>query len=64
MPLSPETLSRVVVEARMMNMAVVSNKNVGATYEPWFKLKGEKLIDYMTTKREEICDKILEAINE
>lgn len=53
-PLTPETLSRIVVEARMSNLSVITNKNVGATYEDWFKLKGEELIDFMLDKREKI----------
>jgi hypothetical protein len=63
-PKTPETLSRVVVECRMMNMSTILNKNVGASYEPWFKMKGEKLIDYMTHKRKEIYRTIIEIVNE
>lgn len=61
-PKTPETLSRVVVEARMMDMKVVSNKNIGATKEEWFKLRGEELIDFMLEKRVEIIDKILSYV--
>jgi hypothetical protein len=60
-PQTPETLSRVVVEARMMGMSVVANNLIGATQEPWFSLKGEELIDYMTEKREEV-GKLVEGI--
>ena len=63
LPKTPETLSRVVVEARMMNVKVTTNKRVGASYEDWFELKGEKLIDYMLNKRQEIADKVIEVIN-
>jgi hypothetical protein len=63
LPKTPETLSRVVVEARMMNIKVITNKRVGASYEDWFKLKGEKLIDYMLNKRQETTDKVIEVIN-
>jgi hypothetical protein len=59
LPKTPETLSRVVVEARMMNIKVITNKRV----EDWFKLKGEKLIDYMLNKRQETTDKVIEVIN-
>lgn len=61
-PKTPETLSRVVVEARMMNMKVTTNKRVGASYEPWFDLKGEELIDLMIEKRFEIRDIVLELM--
>lgn len=63
-PKTPETLSRVVVESRMMNMGTVINKNVGASYEKWFQLKGPVLIDHMVAKRQEIVDKIIEIMNE
>jgi len=61
LPKTPETLSRIVVEARMMGMSVVTNKLVGATKEDWFSLKGEELVDVMCLKREEIPN-ILEEI--
>jgi len=61
-PKTPETLSRVVVEARMMGLKVVSNNNIGATKEEWFKLRGEELIDFMIEKRTEISDKILSYV--
>ena len=57
-PKTPETLSRVVVEARMMNMGVYINKLIGAATEPWFSLKGTELIDIIEDKRSEIPAKI------
>jgi hypothetical protein len=53
-PQTPETLSRVVVEARMMNMKVITNSLVGASSEDWFKLRGEPLISFFQNKRKEI----------
>ena len=61
LPKTPETLSRVVVEAKMMNMVVVTNKNVGATKEDWFSLSGKDLIDLMKLKRQEI-PKLIEGV--
>ena len=58
-PRTPETLSRIVVEARMMGMSVVTNQLVGATQETWFRLKGEELIDHMIEKRGQIFDLVL-----
>jgi len=55
-PKTPETLSRIAVEARMMNLSVVTNKNLGASSEDWFKLKGSELISVMRNKRNEIAD--------
>lgn len=63
-PKTPETLSRVIVEARMMNMGVITNSIVGAVHEDWFKLKGEPLIDLMESKRKEIPQKIIGIFNE
>tara|TARA_B100000287_G_scaffold433781_1_gene496367 strand:+ start:885 stop:1733 length:849 start_codon:yes stop_codon:yes gene_type:complete len=62
-PQTPETLSRIVVEARMMGMAVVTNQNVGATKEPWFHLKGEELIKVMQQKRQDITQLVKDIIN-
>ena len=60
-PKTPETLSRIVVEARMMGMRVVTNKLVGATKEEWFRLKGEDLISAMGNKRDEIVNNVIRA---
>ena len=59
LPKTPETLSRIVVEARMMGIKVTTNNLVGATGEGWFKFKGAELVDIMVDKRIEIPDKIL-----
>lgn len=58
-PKTPETLSRTVVEARMMGLGVIVNKMIGAIGEPWYKLKGQELIDLMRNKRTEIKDTIV-----
>jgi len=63
LPKTPETLSRVCVEARMMGVTTVVNKNVGASYEPWFKSKGDELIDTIVGKRKQITEKVLELAN-
>ena len=62
-PKTPETLSRIVVEARMMGMSVVTNNLVGATKEDWFSLKGAELIEVMKEKRESITSTVLEKLN-
>lgn len=62
-PQTPETLSRVVVESRMMGMKVITNRLVGATQESWFNLKGKDLIDLMRKKREEIPNKVLGCLS-
>ncbi|MAG26799.1 hypothetical protein CMI47_14755 [Candidatus Pacearchaeota archaeon] len=61
LPQTPETLSRVAVEARMMNMSLITNNMVGASKEPWFKLKGKELIDLVYEMRERIPEKVVEV---
>ena len=63
-PMSPETLSRVVVEARMLGAEVHTNSRVGASSEDWFHLKGEELISLMRGKKEEIVDTIIDIFSE
>ena len=58
LPQTPETLSRVAVEARMLGVEVHTNMRVGASYENWFELKGEKLIKYMRSRRAAIVDAV------
>jgi len=55
-PKTPETLSRILVEARMMNMGVITNDKCGAKYEEWFSLKGEALIGKVREMRNNIPD--------
>jgi glycosyltransferase involved in cell wall biosynthesis len=58
LPRTPETLSRVVVEARMLGAEVHTNARVGASSEEWFSLKGQPLIDKMRERREAIVDSV------
>lgn len=62
LPKTPETLSRVVVEARMMGMGTKTTNNVGAIHEEWFSKKGLDLIDYMRYKQKEIVNIVLESL--
>tara|TARA_R110000851_G_scaffold333049_1_gene510883 strand:+ start:216 stop:1064 length:849 start_codon:yes stop_codon:yes gene_type:complete len=57
-PKTPETLSRIVVECRMMGMKVITNNLVGATYEPWFTKKGKDLISLMKERKDIIIKKV------
>ena len=63
LPKTPETLSRVVVEAKMMGVSVITNRNVGATYEDWYSKQGQELVDYMLGKREEIVNIVMKERN-
>ena len=60
-PKTPETLSRVAVEARMMNMSVILNDKIGASHEPWFKLKGVELVEEVRKMKARIIDTVIEA---
>jgi hypothetical protein len=61
-PKTPETLSRVIVEARMMGMRIITNKKVGATREEWYKAKGQELIEEVIKMRERIPRTVMGAI--
>jgi hypothetical protein len=60
LPKTPETLSRVTVEARMLGTKTITNKNVGASYEHWYGLKKLDLINYMRERRVLIPNLIME----
>lgn len=48
MPLLAESLSRLIVEARMCNCSIKTNNLCGATKEEWFiELKGKELVKYI-----------------
>ena len=53
-PRTPETLSRVLVEARMMEMGTITNDRCGATHEEWYSLKGGEMIEKVRKMRNEI----------
>jgi hypothetical protein len=63
-PKTLETLSRIVVEARMLDCKVVTNSKIGATSEGWFKLKGQPLIDKMREKRIQIPAIVMKYLGE
>ena len=42
-----ETYSRVVIEARILECKVLTNKLVGCTSEPYFELRGKSLLDFI-----------------
>lgn len=64
LPTTPETLSRICVEARMMNCSVMTNGLVGAKHEDWFSLKGQALIQYMKDCRERIIETLIDIFQE
>ena len=63
-PQTPESFCRVVLEARMLNCSVITNKLNGCTHESWFAdLKGEDLIDFVSSSRDEIVQTIVDSIS-
>lgn len=46
----PETCSRLLIEAKMLGVDVITNRNSGASHEDWFKLSGKELINEFRTK--------------
>ena len=59
-PSTPETCCRVILEAKMMGLKIITNKLIGASYEKWYNLNGKELRDYMKNKRENFADLISE----
>ncbi len=58
-----ETLSRITVEAKMLNCKVVTNKKLlGAASEEWFELQGDDLIKAIKIKVDNAIDLFEEAI--
>lgn len=63
LPKTPETFSRTCAEARMMNVQVIGNTNIGCIKEEWFKnYKGLELIKYLKNSNNEAFEKILRLI--
>jgi hypothetical protein len=44
----------------MLGLKTITSKNIGALYEPWFKLKGDDLVEVMEKKKK----KAYKLINE
>ena len=59
-PSTPETFGRVILEAKMMGLKIITNKLIGASYESWYDFDGKELINYMKNKRETFADFISE----
>ena len=62
-PKTIETLSRIVVEARMLGCSVLTNRDkVGALSEAWVGLSGPALVKEMRKKRETIPQLVVELL--
>lgn len=58
LPASPETYSRVVAEAKMMNLGVISNEFLGLSYNEEYSLSGTDFVEKMREKKKELVQLI------
>tara|TARA_R100000805_G_C3608409_1_gene108868 strand:+ start:284 stop:1483 length:1200 start_codon:yes stop_codon:yes gene_type:complete len=59
-----ESHCRLVVEARMLGLKIMTNENVGATSESWFSdYKGPDLIQFLKKKKGKSLEKVNEVIS-
>ena len=57
-PRTPETLSRVCIEAKLMNLSVITSPNTAAVKEEFYKLNNKEMIDYLRNKPNELFNLI------
>lgn len=55
-PLIFETLSRVCVEAKCLDLEIVCNNNISFMFESWSKLRGKDCIDYIRYNNKQIVN--------
>jgi glycosyltransferase involved in cell wall biosynthesis len=61
-PRSPETLSRVCIEARLMGLSVVTTDYTAVVHESFFDYESNKMIEYIKSKPVEIFNLIKSAL--
>lgn len=64
LPLARESLCRLMVEARCLGLDVITTKNYGASLEPWFKMSGIDLINFLEKQNKINIEKIKEYIGD
>jgi len=62
LPQSFETYSRFVMEAKMLNCKLITNKAIGAMSEDYFHLNGLELIEEIKKRKEEVLNRIQKFI--
>ena len=55
-PSTPETFSRIVIEAKMMGLEIVSNDLIGASHESWYSKEREELMNIMREKKKDLVN--------
>jgi glycosyltransferase involved in cell wall biosynthesis len=58
LPQSFETFSRLIVEAKILNCKVITNKSSGVVYEDYISQNGLELLNTVRQKKEEILNKL------
>ena len=61
-PRSPETLSRVCIEARLMGLSVITTDYTAAVHESFFDYEPDKMIEYIKQKPQEILTQIVNLL--
>ena len=61
-PRSPETLSRVCIEARLMGLSVITSDYTAAVHESFFDYESNKMIQYIKDKPNQIKKLIIDLI--
>lgn len=57
-----DTYNRMTIEARILNCKIITNNLIGATYEPYFNLKGKELLEFIKINNENIMNKFLSIL--
>lgn len=57
-PQTPETLSRVCIEARLLNLSVITGQYTGAVHEEFYNLESTEIFQYLLRKRDVIWNLI------
>ena len=60
-PRSPETLSRVCIESRLMGLSVITTDYTAVVHESFFDYESDKMIEYIKNKPKEIL-KIIQSL--
>jgi hypothetical protein len=58
LPQSFETFSRLIVEAKILNCKVITNKSSGVVYEDYIEQTGEELLNTIINKKQEILQNL------
>ena len=61
-PRSPETLSRVSIEARLMGLSVITSDYTAAVHESFFDYESNKMIEYIKDKPKQILKLITDLL--